>query len=108
VLPRPRENPVAYTIEFAPAVESHLNALSARDRRLVFDGIKNQFSRQPAVETRNRKPMRPNPLAPWELRLGDLRVYYRVQESPAKRVQVAAVGIKRRQQVWIGGKRADL
>ena len=30
---------------------------------------------QPAVEMRNRKPMRPNPVAPWELRIGNLRVY---------------------------------
>jgi hypothetical protein len=52
--------------------------------------------------------MRPNPLAAWELRLGDLQVYYRVQEAPDQLVQIAAVGIKRRNEVWIGGERADL
>jgi len=52
--------------------------------------------------------MRPNPLAPWELRLGDLRVYYRVIEEPKKIVEIAAVGIKQREQIWIAGERADL
>ena len=26
--------------------------------------------------------LRPNPVAPWELRLGDLRVYFEVEERP--------------------------
>lgn len=34
------------------------------------------MSYQPTVETKNRKPMRPNPLAPWELHVGGFRVYY--------------------------------
>jgi len=52
--------------------------------------------------------MRPNPLAPWELRLGNLRVYYRVMEEPIKLVEIAAVGIKIREEVWIAGERADV
>jgi hypothetical protein len=35
----------------------------------------------PTLETRNRKPMRPNPIAPWELRIGHLRVYFEVEEG---------------------------
>jgi hypothetical protein len=52
--------------------------------------------------------MRQNPLAPWELRLGDLRVYYRVMKEPEQVVEIAAVGVKKREQIWIGGERADL
>ena len=98
----------AYAIEFAPAVEAHLRALTAAQRSRVLKGIEDHLSHQPTLETRNRKPMRPNLLAAWELRLGDLRVYYRVQQSPRKVVQVAAVGIKKREQIWIGGERVDL
>jgi len=54
------------------------------------------------VETRNRKPMRPNPLAPWELRIGDLRIYYDVNEKPEPAVAVLAVGVKERNRVRIG------
>ena len=35
-----------------------------------------------ASETRNRKPMRPNPIAPQELRVGQLRVYDEVSDDP--------------------------
>jgi hypothetical protein len=46
--------------------------------------------------------MRPNPVAPWELRVGTLRVYYDVEESPECKVSVRAVGIKERNLVRIG------
>ena len=63
---------------------------------------------QPNVETKNRKPMRPNPVAPWELRIGSLRVYYDVEEHPESKVVVAAVGVKERNRVRIGGEIIDL
>ena len=63
---------------------------------------------QPTVETRNRKPMRPNPLAPWELRIGKLRVYYDVEEEPEGAVYVRAVGVKERNRVRIAGEVFEL
>lgn len=48
--------------------------------------------------------MRPNSLADWELRIGDLRVYYDVEETPDPVVYIQAVGIKERNEVRIGGK----
>ena len=48
--------------------------------------------------------MRPNPLAPWELRIGNLRVYYDVENDPEATVLVLAVGRKERNRVYIGGE----
>ena len=45
--------------------------------------------------------MRPNPLAPWELRIGNLRVYYEV-DADENVVRVLAVGLKQRNAVRIG------
>ena len=99
---------MAYHIEYSPAAEDHLRALTARQRAIVFDVVDEQLVHQPGVETRNRKPMRPNPMAPWELRVGDLRVYYDVVEEPDKVVTVVAVGVKDRSRVLIGGKEIEL
>jgi len=52
--------------------------------------------------------MRPNPVAPWELRIGNLRVYYEVSEESEPTVTILAVGIKEREQVLIGGERIKL
>jgi mRNA-degrading endonuclease RelE of RelBE toxin-antitoxin system len=99
---------LAYRIEYSPATHEHLRVLTARQRTIVFDGVDKQLAHQPTVETRNRKPMRPNPVAPWELRLGQLRVYYDIQEEPEPLVTVEAIGIKLRDRVRIGEEEIDL
>ena len=97
-----------YEVELAPAAMRHLKGLPARQRAIALDGIQRHLVHEPTVLTRNRKPMRANPLAPWELRLGALRVYYDVVESPRPRVLVRAVGIKTRNVIRIGGKVYEL
>ncbi|HUT56187.1 MAG TPA: type II toxin-antitoxin system RelE/ParE family toxin [bacterium] len=92
-----------YRIEYSPETLEHLRALSARQQATVLDTVEKQLSFQPTMETRNRKPMRPNPVAPWELRIGNLRVYYHI-DGIERIVRVLAVGIKQRDQVRIGKK----
>ncbi len=97
-----------YRIEYSPAAEEHLRHLTARQQAIVLDAVDEQLAHQPTVETRRRKPMRPNPLAPWELRIGDLRVYYDIEEGPEMVVLIRAVGLKERNRVHIGGEVIDL
>jgi mRNA-degrading endonuclease RelE of RelBE toxin-antitoxin system len=101
-------NSLPYRIDYSPDAVDHLQRLPVRDQRNVVDGVDEQLAHQPAVETRNRKPMRPNPIAPWELRIGQLRVYYEVKEEPDLVVTVLAVGVKERNVVRIGGEEVNL
>lgn len=91
-----------YRIEYSPGTEEHFRALTVRQQSMILDSVERQLKYQPTVETRNRKPMRPNPLAPWELRIGDLRVYYDVEDDPELVVHVRAIGIKEGNRVRIG------
>jgi mRNA-degrading endonuclease RelE of RelBE toxin-antitoxin system len=93
-----------YKVEYSPETDTHFRALTARQRSIVFDAVDAQLVHQPAVETMHRKPMRPNPLAPWELRVGNLRVYYDIVEEPEKLVTILAVGVKDCNRVLIAGK----
>jgi mRNA-degrading endonuclease RelE of RelBE toxin-antitoxin system len=97
-----------YRIEYSPAAEEHLRALTARQQAIVLDRVDEQLAHQPSAETRNRKAMRPNPIAPWELRIGNLRIYYDVQEEPEAVVSVLAVGVKERNRVRIGNEVVEL
>ena len=96
-----------YHIIWYPDTREHLRHLTARQRSIVFDSVDEQLVNEPTAETRNRKEMRPNALASWELRIGDLRVYYDVTEAP-QTVTVVAVGIKRVNRVFIGGEERQL
>ncbi|MCG8353780.1 MAG: addiction module toxin RelE [Chloroflexales bacterium] len=97
-----------YTIAYSPDTQDHFHYLTVRQQAIVLDAVDQQLAYQPIVETRNRKPMRPNPLAPWELRIGNLHVYYDVLEDPDPLVAIRAVGIKRRNRAFIGGKEFPL
>lgn len=97
-----------FAIEYSQEAINHLRKLNAFQQRAVLDGVDTHLGYQPTQETRNRRPMRPNPLAPWELRLGVLRVYFEVQEIPRRLVLVRAVGLKQRDEIWIGGEHLKL
>jgi mRNA-degrading endonuclease RelE of RelBE toxin-antitoxin system len=99
---------VPYTVEFAQSVEGHFRALTARERTTVLDAIGRQLLHEPLKETRHRKPLRPNPIAPWELRVGQLRVFYEVAGAESGVVRILAVGRKRRNALMIGGKEIRL
>ena len=94
-----------YKLEFAKAVKAHFAALTARQRATVLDAIERQLADEPLKESRNRKPLRPNPIAPWELRVGELRVFY---EVAAQVVHILAGGIKSRNFVRIGEQEFQL
>ena len=97
-----------YKVDFAESVEAHLRALSARDRATTLAAIERQLVHEPLKETRNRKPLRPNPIAPWELRVGELRVFYEVVGSATGVVRILAVGRKHHNVLTIGGKEIEL
>jgi|ERR1041384_256816 mRNA-degrading endonuclease RelE of RelBE toxin-antitoxin system len=97
-----------FDIKFAANVRQHLQALTARERSTALDALERQLLHEPLVETRNRKPLRPNPIAPWELRIGNLRVFYEVVSGDPGVVRIVAVGKKEGSIIRIAGKEIKL
>lgn len=63
------------------------------------------MTHEPIRETRNRKQLRPNELAGWELRVDVFRVFYDVSEDIVK---VVAIGLKQGNELFIHGERYEL
>jgi mRNA-degrading endonuclease RelE of RelBE toxin-antitoxin system len=82
--------------------------LTAGERAIILDAIERQLVHEPLKETRHRKPLRPNPVAPWEFRVGQLRVFYEVAGHDTPTVRILAVGRKRRNAVIIGDREIQL
>ena len=97
---------MAYLLIFADAARDHLRDMTARQRSLILATIHEQLTHQPAVETKNRKLLRPNPIAPWELRIGTIRVFYEIRLE-SEEVWIEAIGIKVRDRVRIGGQEVE-
>ena len=99
---------MAHEIEFAASVQAHLECLTAGERVIALDAIARRLTHEPLVEARNRKPLRPNPIAPWELRIGALRVFYEVVPHEGGAVRILAIGKKTGSVLHIGGQAIKL
>ena len=76
-----------YRIEYAEDITGDLAGLRAYDRKRILDRLEKQLRYEPTNKTKNRKPLRG--LIPpweyiepvWELRIGEYRVFYDVDEQ---------------------------
>ena len=79
-----------YEIEFSESVEKDLRKIRAYNRKIILDMIERQLTHRPNIETKNRKilinlipPFESIPPV-WELRVGDYRVFYDVDQDSEK------------------------
>jgi mRNA-degrading endonuclease RelE of RelBE toxin-antitoxin system len=105
------------TIVYSPDALVHLAALPKSDQVTVLDQVDQLLSHQPTLSGRKRRFLRPNAIAQWELRLGELRVFYDVTTdekiedeliTQQTTVTVKAVGKKTHNELWIGGTKVQL
>ena len=96
---------MALVIEFSEDAEAHLAEFSARERKIVLDAIEANLAWEPSVASKNRKLLRTNPLASWELRVGLFRVFYNVS---ATTVVIVAVGRKSHNKLFLAGRKYRL
>jgi mRNA-degrading endonuclease RelE of RelBE toxin-antitoxin system len=94
---------IQYTVE---AIED-LKLYRKHERQLIVDQIDEQLSHEPSYETRNRKRLRPNRVAEYELRITKFRVFYDVDENE-KVVKIEAIGHKEGSCLFIRGKEYQL
>jgi mRNA-degrading endonuclease RelE of RelBE toxin-antitoxin system len=99
---------MAYAVIYSPEAVDHLSSLQKTDQVMVVNEVEQQLSHEPTLATRKRKLLRPNLLAPWQLRIGDIRVFYSVQDEPDPVVTIKAIGKKIHNELWIGVERVQL
>ena len=75
----------AFQIEFTPEAVDDLRLFRKAQKKRIIEEIEVQLVHEPMRETSNRKRLRPNRIAEWELRIDDFRVFYDV-DSETKRV----------------------
>ncbi len=70
-----------FKITITEDADRQFRALPVRDRRILEAAILSRLQHQPATPTKAIKRLRPNPLAEFELRAGDLRALYNVEDD---------------------------
>jgi len=97
---------MAFQVNLTTDAEADLAYLKVHEQRIVLDGIGAHLRLQADEESDRHKRLRPNPLAPWELRIGKYRVFYDVEGGAT--VWVTAIGWKEHNELFIRGKRVAL
>jgi mRNA-degrading endonuclease RelE of RelBE toxin-antitoxin system len=92
-----------YRIRVTAGAETDLRWFSVYARRIILDGLEVHLQYLPTQGTRRIKQLGPNPVAGWELRLGDFRVLYDVDETE-RVVTVQVIGEKERDRFLVQGQ----
>jgi len=96
-----------YRLALTEEAKADLSYYTAFERTIMAAAMRAQLTDSPAVETRNRKRLRDNPVARWELRSGHYRILYEVDET-ARQVTIVAVGHKDHNRLFIRGQEVQL
>ncbi|MEW6619655.1 MAG: type II toxin-antitoxin system RelE/ParE family toxin [bacterium] len=96
-----------FEIKITVRAEEDLRYFRKHEQKTILDTIENQLIWEPTTETKNRKALVPNDLSRWELRIGEYRVFYDVDEDTFT-VKIKAVGYKVHNQLFFRGKEFHL
>lgn len=96
-----------FQIGFTPEAIEDLQLFRTHNQRRIVQAIEIQLQYQPTQQTRNRKQLRPNSLAEWELRIDSFRVFYDVDLEQSV-VKIEAIGYKQGNTIFVHGEEYEL
>ena len=96
-----------FEIGFTSEAIEDLRSFRTYDQQRIIATIQRQLEHEATESARNRKRLRPNHLAEWELRVGEFRVFYDADLEAAS-VRVVAVGRKLGNKLFVHGQEYEL
>lgn len=95
-----------FDIKLVASAQKDLGWYRTSGQRVILKAVFKYLRADADVETKKRKQLRPNPLAPWELRIGNYRVFYEIAEN--RLVRVLSIGHKVHNDLFVQGERVEL
>jgi addiction module RelE/StbE family toxin len=95
-----------YDIVLTESAKADIEHFERRYRRIIAVGIQRHLQHEAETRTKKKKPLRENPLGPYELRIDKYRVFYKVEGNNT--VKVVAVGHKEHNELFIRGAKFEL
>ena len=95
-----------FEVKLTRSADGDIDVYTAWEQRIIFNAISAFLEVDADVPTKRRRQLRPNPLAPWELRIGDYRVFYEIREG--RIVRVLSVGHKEHNVLFIRARRVEI
>jgi mRNA-degrading endonuclease RelE of RelBE toxin-antitoxin system len=95
-----------FQVTLTPRAEADLDYFRRFEQRTIVDAVRRFLRNDADLESQHRKRLRPNPVSPWELRIGKYRVFYDVVDGTT--VKSIAIGHKEHNDLFIRGQRVEL
>ncbi len=97
---------MTFTIIITPSAQEDIKWFKTFEQRIILNAIRLYLQSQADEESNRRKPLRMNPIAPWELKESVYRVFYTIEDD--QQVKILAVGYKEHNQLYIRGRKVTL
>jgi mRNA-degrading endonuclease RelE of RelBE toxin-antitoxin system len=94
------------TVIILPSADADLTYFRAHEQRIILTGIATHLAYDATIETKRRKKLDLNRIAPWELRIDHYRIFYTIENATL--IKVVAIGYKDHNDLYIRGKKVDL
>jgi len=95
-----------FQIVLTPSADADLRHFRVFEQRTIVAAIRAQLTTDANIKSRHRKMLAEYPIAPWELRVGNCRVFYEFEAEST--VKIIAVGYKQHNDLFIRGKKVEL
>ncbi|MDI6794229.1 MAG: type II toxin-antitoxin system RelE/ParE family toxin [bacterium] len=95
-----------FEINFTDSANEDLEYFKVYEQKAVIEGTKRYLREDANVKSKKRKQLKPNELAPWELRIGNYRVFYDFEKDNV--VKIIAVGLKHHNELYMRERRVIL
>lgn len=95
-----------FQVTLTPRAEADLDYFKRFEQWVIVDAVRRFLRNDAEAESQHRKKLRPNPLSPWEVRIGKYRVFYDVVDTTT--VKIVAIGHKEHNDLFIRGQRVEL
>src|SRR5438876_10789893 len=95
-----------YEISLTESAKKDIEFFKASDQRIIVAGIIAHLKTDAETETRRKKQLRPNPVAPWELRLDRFRVFDSIEKGA--KLKVVAFGHKEQAHIFLLMKKVHI
>ena len=97
---------MTFQVNLTPSAEEDLRHFRVHEQRIIIDAILSHLGVDASTASRRRRKLRPNPLAPWELRVGIYRAFYEIEGESI--VKVVAIGWKEHNSLFVRGRIVEL
>ncbi len=92
-------------INLTPNAADDLDHFDAYEQRSIMAAVHTYLVHDAHIPTKRRKQLEPNPIASWELKKDNYRIFYDIIDNM---VDILAIGYKDHNDLFIRGKRVSI